>query len=473
MAEAVPDLLPEGPERPVDTYRRVIRLAYPVVLSSLAATLMGLTDTLFMGWVGTSEQGGVGLGGMLGWVFVSFFVGTLNVVNTYVAQQVGAGEDERCGEVVSHGLFLALGFTVLLELLAPQTGRVVAIFGAPAAVAAVATAYSRIRVAGAPFHLLEATLTSFLRGIGDTRTPMKVSLGVVLLNLPLNYWLIFGGLGVPALGPAGAAYATVAAQGCGVVALALVCYRRVLRERFGIRLWRRLRARQLSSMLQVGAPIGVGWLLEMAIWLAFSAFISSLGKESLAAHNIVLQVIHVSFMPGLALSVAATTLVGQHLGARDPAGAARAGYAALKLGIAFMTLMGMVFLLGGGLIASAFNQDPTVIAIARKLFLIAAAFQMFDAMGMVSGGILRGAGDTRWPMAISVGFSWLVFLPLIWLLGHRFGWGVTGSWVGATVYIIGLGLTLLARVASGRWRSYSVLESAAPDAPAVPSSSVG
>lgn len=462
-------LLPAHPERPAQTYGRVIRLAYPVVLSSLAATLMGLTDTLFMGWVSTPAQGGVGLGGMMAWAFAAFFVGTLNVVNTFVAQHVGAGEEQRCGEVVSLGLVLVLAFSLLLELVAPAVGRVIGLFGAPAPVAGVAATYATIRVTAIPLQLLEATFTSFLRGIGDTRTPMKISLGMVLFNLPLNYWLIFGGLGVPALGPAGAAYATVAAQACGVLALALVCYARPMRQRYGMRLVRQLRARRLAALLKVGVPIGVGWFLEMAIWLAFSGFTSRLGPEPLAAHNIVLQVIHVSFMPGLALSVAATTLVGQHIGARDPEGAARAGYASLKLGIAFMTLMGVVFLLGGGLIARAFNPDPAVIALARKLFWIAAAFQMFDAMGMVSTGILRGAGDTRWPMLISVGFSWLVFLPLIWLLGHRLGWGVIGSWLGATVYIVGLGLTLLARVGAGRWKGYSVLEPSAP-APSTPAS---
>jgi MATE family multidrug resistance protein len=166
--------------------------------------------------------------------------------------------------------------------------------------------------------------------------------------------------------------------------------------------------------------------------------------------------IHLSFMPGVALSVAATTLVGQDIGGGDPQGAARAGYNALKLAIAYMGLMGLTFLVGGGLIATGFNRDPEVVRVARRLFVWAAAFQMFDATGMVSGGILRGAGDTRYPMVASVVCAWLVFVPLIWLLGQRLGWGAEGSWAGATIYIIVVGLVLFARVRSGRWKSYSV-----------------
>ncbi len=436
----------------------MIDLAYPVIFSSLASTLMGLTDTLLMGWVGTTAQGGVGLGSLLTWCCSCFFVGTLTVINTFVAQHVGAGDDRRCGPVAWHGLLLALGFGLLGVPIGLEVHRLVALFGAPPDVAAIASSYTRIRVLALLLAVLESGLTSFMRGIGDTRTPMKVALGTVLLNIPLNLWLVFGGLGVAPLGPDGSALATVIAQGAGVLTLVGLYFRRSLRERYGTGLRGWPRARELRALLAVGLPIGVTWLLEMATWTIFSAVTSTMGKVPLAAHNIVLQVIQLSFMPGIALSVAATTLVGQRLGARDPAAAERQGLAALKLAMLYMSVMGLLFLLAGDLIAAAFNRDPAVITTARGLFAIAAAFQLFDAMGMVSGGILRGAGDTRFPMLVSVGCSWLLFLPLVWLFGVRLGWGVQGSWLGATAYIVVLGVTLLGRVRSGRWKSFSVLQ---------------
>jgi MATE family multidrug resistance protein len=448
----------------------VLLLAYPVVLSSLANTLMGVTDTLFMGWVSTAAQGGVGLGGVLAWTCASLFVGTLTAINTFVAQHFGAGQLARCGPVVWRGLLVALGFSLLVLPLARPISRLVLVFGAPQAVAEVASGYAFIRILGLPVMMADACVTSFLRGIGNTRTPMKISLFTVFLNVPVNYWLVFGGLGVPALGPKGAACGTVISQAAGLLLLLHVFLRAPTRHRFSTGLPHRWAMRDLHALLRVGLPIGVSWSLEMVTWTLFAAIVSGMGKEPLAAHNIVIQVLHVSFMPGLALSVAATTLVGQHIGAGDPAGAARSGFAAVKLGMAFMGLMGLVFLLLGGAIASGFNRDPLVIGHARTLFMLAAAFQLFDAIGMVSGGILRGAGDTRWPMFILVGCAWLIFLPLVWLFGRRLGWGVAGSWLGATIYIIVLGMAMLARVLSGRWQRYSVRgpEEEAPGTAALP-----
>lgn len=440
------------------TYRQVILLAYPVVFSTLATTLMGLVDTLFMGWVSTASQAAVGLAGVLIWTLASFFIGSLTVVNTFVAQYHGAGQHRECGGIAWQGIGLALGFSLPLLALLPLVPALVGLFGPPADVVPIAVAYAAIRLWGVPLDLVEASLTSFMRGIGDTRTPMKVSLGAVLLNVPLNYWLVFGGLGLPALGAAGAAYATVAARAISVAVLLGLFLRRRWREAYGTGLPRlqTLLSRRVLSLLSVGAPIGVGWVLEMATWLIFTAVVARFGKIALAAHNIVLQVLHLSFMPGMALSVAATTLVGQYIGAGDPTGARRSGFAAIKLGMVYMACMGLLLLILGQVIARGFNRDPEVVQVARQLFAIAAAFQIFDAMGMVSGGILRGAGDTRWPMVVGIAFSWLVFVPLIWLLGFRAGWGVQGAWIGALAYITGMGLVLLGRVWAGSWTRYSV-----------------
>ncbi len=155
--------------------------------------------------------------------------------------------------------------------------------------------------------------------------------------------------------------------------------------------------------------------------------------------------------------MAATTLVGQHLGAGQPEMARRSGNAALVLAITFMASMGLLYVAVGGWVVAAFNPDPAVIQVGRQLFFFAAAFQMFDAMNMVCGGILRGAGDTRFPMVAAVGFSWLIFLPLIWLLGLHLDFGVQGAWAGATCYIFGLGLTLLWRVRAGQWMKMRVV----------------
>jgi multidrug resistance protein, MATE family len=433
-------------------YRETFLLAYPVVLSLLSQTAMGLTDTLFMGRVSVEAQGGVGLGAILVWTCASFFSGTLTVVNTFVAQLAGAGEPRRTGAVLWNGVLLALLFSLLTPVVFLLAERLVLLFEPTPEVAPIAASYARIRLAGLPFVFFEFLLSSTLRGLGDTRTPMKISLGVVLANVPLAWWLIFGGLGVRPMGAAGAALATVIASAGGTVVLGALVLGPRARALYAT--WPPVRPdrRQLGDLARLGLPIGAGWALEMFIWLLFTGTISRIGKVPLAAHQIVLMVIHVSFMPGTALATAATTLVGQRLGARDKPGARRIAYATLRLAMAFMGLMGLVFLFFGGEISRFFNPTQgEVVAIATRLFVLAAAFQLFDALGMVSGGILRGAGDTRFPMMIGVLTSWLVFLPLIWILGIALHLGVFGAWTGAMIYIIVLGAILFAKVRLGHW----------------------
>lgn len=445
--------------------REVLALSYPVVLGMLAQTAMGLVDTLFMGWVSTEAQAGLGLGNMLAWAAACFFVGAITVVNTAVAQRFGAGDERGCGVLAYQGMIFAAGATLLLlglgmHLLPPLAGAL----GAPSEVAAIAERYATIRIAGMSLSLFEVALTSFMRGVGDTRTPMKVALGMMALNVPLNYWLIFGGLGVPPLGPEGAAWATALATLAGVVVLVALFARRDWRERFGTGLPARLPWRGIGELVQIGLPIGAHWLLETVGWTAFTMAVARFGAAPMAAHNIVLQVLHLSFMPGLALSVAATTLVGQALGARRIELARRSARLSLAMAIAFMAAMGLAFWLGGGMIASWFSDSGEVRRLAEQLFVVAACFQVFDAAAMVSGGVLRGAALTRFPLVVTVVCTGLFLGPGFWLFGVRYDGGVIGAWGGATAYIIVAGVVMLVAVLRGRWLTQAKLIDAPDDA---------
>lgn len=438
--------------------REALLLAYPVVLSGLAQTVMGLVDMLFMGWVSTAAQAGLGLGNTLAWATTCFFVGTITVVNTAVAQRFGAGQLRRCGEAGWSGLWLA-ALAALFTLLVSTslTPRLASVLGAPPEVAEIARSYATIRIAGMALGFFEIALQSFMRGIGDTRTPMKVAFGMMVLNVPLNYWLIFGGLGVPPLGPEGAAYATVLATAVGVGALFVVFWRRSWRERFGTG-WRgRPDRADLVELLRVGLPIGAHWLLEMLTWTIFTMAVARFGTVPMAAHNVVLQIMHVSFMPGLGISIAATTLVGQALGAGRPALARRSAWICLRLGSGYMASMGLLFFFGGRTVASWFSADPAVIATAEQLFVLAACFQFFDGAAMVSAGVLRGAALTRLPLLAMLSCAVGLLLPGFWLFGIHLDGGVLGAWGGATGYVVVLGVIMLWVVRQGSWLSRAQL----------------
>jgi len=436
---------------PSGSYGEVAHLAYPVVLSMLAQTVMGVVDTLFMGWVSTEAQAGLGLGSTLSWVVICFFFGSITAVNTLVAQHYGAGERSQCGRVAWQGLALAaLSTLVVWTVGVPLALRLPAIFSTDPAVAEIAGSYATIRIMGGVLGFVEVALASFMRGVGDTRTPMKVALLMMVLNVPLNYWLVFGGLGVPALGPEGAAYATILAQGVGVAILIAVFLHPHFRHDYQTG-WPQGGVGSLRTLLGVGLPIGAHWVLEMVGWTIFTLVVARFGAAPMAAHSIVLQVIHLSFMPGVGLSVAATTLVGQAMGARQPEVARRSGYASLVLAVVFMGSMAPVFWLGGGVIAGLFTRDVVVQQLASRLFVSAAIFQVFDAAGMVSGGVLRGAALTRFPMLVSLASVLLVLLPGLWLFGVVLDGGVVGAWWAATLYMVAMGIVLFARVQWSPW----------------------
>jgi len=292
---------------------------------------------------------------------------------------------------------------------------------------------------------------------------MKVSVFVSALNIVLDYGLIFGNLGLPRLEVAGAAVATVIATSVQAVLLvSILMGSRKFRSRYSLLPVQRFRPRRLLGLIKVGGPIGVQWILDMGSWTVFTAFIARLGAVQAAASQIAVALIHVSFMPGNAISTAATTLVGQYLGAGDRPAARRSATNALRIAVLFMGFMGLVFFVARRPLVRIFNPDPAVLHIGADLLIFAAVFQVFDAMFMVSAGILRGAGDTRGPAAIQIGLSWFLFLPLAYLLCHRLNYGARGGWLGASVYIVILGIVVYARYRRSGWSERVLLGETPP-----------
>lgn len=441
--------------------REVVRLALPVAASMGTQSLMGLTDVLFMRWVGPAEQSAVGLGAAMSWTLLSLFTGTLSAVSTFVAQELGAGRPERTGAYVWQALWPVLPFSVLLPFTGPWMHELLRLSGAPGDVAALAVRYVEIRLYASAAVFLSFSTVGFYRGLGEMWLPLWVTLGQLAANVVFDAWFVFGGGPVPALGLEGVAWATALVSILGAVGLLIPFLSPSRRRAHGT--WRDVapRARRMLDFARIGVPIGASWALEMVVWSAFTVYAATLGKAEGAAHNIVMQVVHVSFLPGIALSVAASTLVGQQLGAERPEGAERYARAALRVCLAYMGGMGLLFLLFRRPFASGLAADGSVAELGARIFVFGAAFQVFDAIGIVCGGALRGAGDTRYPMVVSVALSWLVFLPAILLFGSVVGWGLEGAWLGATTYLAVLAAFLYARFRRGRWKSLRVVEPAA------------
>jgi len=229
-------------------------------------------------------------------------------------------------------------------------------------------------------------------------------------------------------------------------------FRRGIRERFDPMAQWRIHPGDIRRLLRVGLPMAAHHFLDMGSFLVFSAYIGRMGTDALAANQIVIQVLALSFMPAQGFAIAASTLTGQYIGAGQPDIAEKSAYRTIRLGLAYAGFVMLLCVAVPGPLFRLFTSDPAVLAFARPLLLLAAVFQVFDALQFVASGGLRGAGDTTVPAVIIICGAWFVFIPAAYLLGTVLDKGVVGAWAGATGYIAVVGLLMLGRLRAGRWR---------------------
>ncbi len=434
------------------TLYEALTMSAPLVVSFVSFSLMSTVDMFIMGRVGTPEQGAVGLGGMLCWMFGTLFVGTMTVINTFVAQDVGAGLQDRLRRHVHTGLVFILPFSVAVWAAIPFLDDLIRLFGTSPEVAPFVITYASIRLLEFPFRLTSFALTSFLRGLGNMRTPMYVTVAANVVNAALSVVLVFGYFGFPRLGVAGAAIATVISGAFEALLYVLVYLSRDYHERFKTRHWLWPTPGDYRRFLRVGFPIGLTWLFDMIGWTFFTVYSSTLAPAALAAHMVVFQVMHFSFLPAAAISVVATTLVGQYIGARRVDLAAKAARAGIAVGVGYMTAAGLAMILFRYPLIRLFNPDLAVIAVGVKIIILAAIFQPFDGVNMVVGGSLRGAGDTRFPMLLLLFSGFVIFVPGVLLFGEVLGWGIMGAWAGAVVHVVFVAFLISLRFRRGKWK---------------------
>ncbi len=434
----------------------LIVLAFPMMISFLSHTLMSVADTYIIGRVGTTEQAAVGLGGFLTWAVISLFAGTMTAVTTFVAQSYGAGRVRELRKWVVAGFLLIVPFSLTIAAVYPFLDDLISVVGTAAEVQPLSVTYIRILLLGAPLIMMQFNLTSFLRGLGDTVTPMVVTIIANVINILLDIILIFGYGPIPAMGVAGAAVASVTAGVLGTLIYFRIYFGKKNHELYDTRTFSGLHWEELVSFVRIGLPIGGAWFIENLAWNVMVVYISTLSAVTLAAHTIVFQLISFSFMPTIALSVSASTLVGQYLGAQRPDLAKRSAKLTIIWGMVLMGTVGLIFALLRGRLIALFNDDPAVVATGGGILLIAAAFQIFDAMGLTIDGVLRGAGDTRFPLLARLTIGWALFVPGVFVLGDWVGWGVYGAWAASLLFVVVLGVVMFRRYQKGRWLEMKV-----------------
>jgi len=225
--------------------------------------------------------------------------------------------------------------------------------------------------------------------------------------------------------------------------------------------WRYQHTR-MRELVRTGLPNGATWFLDIVNWSIFtSVIVGRFGATPLAAHNVAISFMHICFMPAVAVNQGIAAIVGQWIGRQDIARAKARTYTALKITMAYMTIMGLIFaVFGADLIRAIFSQEPELIRLGHKLLILAALFQAFDAINIICMGALRGAGDTRYMMWLTLVMAYLLFLPLALFCAFVMNGGAFGAWIGATAYIILLSGLLFRRFHGERWREINIFASA-------------
>jgi MATE family multidrug resistance protein len=450
---------PRGPQ-PADERRGGVRevaiLAYPVILTQLSMTAMGVVDSAMVGRLGASELAAVGFGGVWMWTIFCFFIGGASGVQTFVSQYHGAGRPERCGAWVWQGIWSMLPAALLAAVVLILVVRTLLAWLAPSAeLQPLAASYMSIRALGSAGMCAAATFSAFFRGIGDTRTPLYVTLFANLLNVVLDYGLIFGHFGLPTWGVAGAATATVIAEWIQAAIMLVVFLRPAIRTAYRTQPAPYC-AREQRRLLYTGAPIGGQWLLEMLSFAVFLTLVARMGDTSMAASQAFISLLSLSFLQASGLAMAVATLVGRYIGSEDPAAVERSFRSAQKLVLILSGSVALLFVAAPQLLMRIFTDDPEVLRLGGPLLLIGAVFQFFDAFAIVSDGALRGAGDTRFPFLVRFALAWGLFLPLGWLFGLHLEGGLMGAWMGGLVYVVVLAGYLVWRFRSGAWRAIRI-----------------
>jgi MATE family multidrug resistance protein len=411
---------------------------------------MGFTNTVIVGSLGSAALAAAGLGASLYFTVALVCSGILTAVAPLAAHAIGAGDNRRAGRVAGAGLVLAalLAIPVVAVLLAAN--RLLVALGYEPALAAEIGRFSGAIAWAAPGFLGFAVLRSFLVAASRSRTVMIALILCIPMNAGLNWILVFGHFGAPALGIAGSGCATAVIQwlmftGLGSYALAAPSLAQY-RMRPSLRGWD-----EIGRILRLGLPIGGILGLEIGVFATTGILMGLLGADALGAHQLVMNCISVVFMVPLGIAQAATVRVAVALGSGAPAAARRAGFVALALGVGYMAIMAIVLVAAPRTITRIYIDidapaNRGLVGIALYLLLIAALFQIFDGVQAIAAGALRGYRDTTVPLLLAVVGYWGIGFAGGWLLAFPGGYGPIGLWSGLAVGLAAVALMLTVRL---------------------------
>ncbi len=447
----------------------------PLMISMGSSTLMQFTDRIFLGRHDVFELAAAVPGGMVSFFATSFFMGVATCVGVLAAQYHGACRPRRVGAALWAGVWFSVAAGALLALLAGLGGPLFDLAGHPAPVRALEVRYFRILTLGGGFVVLSTALSGYFSGLGRTVPVMLVNIAGAVLNVPLDYALIFGRFGAPELGIAGAAWATVTGEAFSCLLFALLLLLSPEAEkRHNVRSAWRPERDMITRLLEIGLPSGAQFFLDIMAMTGFSLLVGRLGLIELSATNIAFSINGLTYLPLIGLSVAASILTGRSQGQGRPDRARRAASSTLALALTWMGGVSLIFIFAPGPLIELFRPSGSsalsegaafsdIQAMTVVLLRYVALYSMVDGVSLTYFGALKGAGDTKFLMYVMLFASVCVLIAPAWLAVRAGVGGIHGPWLALTAYICVLATAFWLRFRHGAWTRRRVIENATDD----------
>lgn len=427
--------------------RNLLIIAFPMIISQGSETVMMFVDRLFLADVSALHMTSAMSGGLSAFVFTAFFSGLVGYVNALTAQYYGSGKLQKCSQTAFQGIMLSFIVYPVLLLLIPPVKQLFIVMGHQPGQVKLEYQYYSILMLGSLLIVLRSTLAAFFLGIGKTKIVMISNVIGMCINIPLNYILIYGKLGFPALGIKGAAIGTI----CGSFTIAIILLAVYFSNKYNLKYYTRkfmkFNKKLMKKLLQFGLPAGGELFLSVFAFNIFVQLMHSYSPEVANSVSLTFTFDMMAFIPMIGIGVATTAIVGQQIGKGSRRDAIKATHIALKVAVTYASVMALLFLIIPGPLVTLFagkysiEEKANIIPLAKLLLRLASIYTLADAMQLVFGGALRGAGDTKWVLRMSLilhyvmaaiafvmikvvktkpEYVWLVFITTVLTLGASF-----------------------------------------------------
>lgn len=421
-------------------YKATLLLAYPVVLSQLGHIMVGVADTAMVGQIGTIEQAAVALSNSFYTIVLVFGLGVSYGVTPLVAAADSSKNYAENASLLKHGLIINTVVGILLFLVLFMVSPALRLIDQDKTVVELAIPFLNVMMLGMIPLCIFSAFKQFAEGLSYTQVAMFVTVGGSLLNILLNYLMIFGHWGVPAMGLMGSCWASFITRIAMAIAMFVYVFRhkkfRPYIQNFNFKFISR---DLIKKILGIGIPSGLQWVFEVAAFAFAVIMIGWISPKAQAAHLVALSLAAITYMMASGLSAAASVRVGNQYGLKSSRGVRVAGFSVFVMVILFMSFTAACFVIFRNFLPTLFNKDPEVIMVSSSLLIVAAFFQLSDGVQVVALGALRGIRDVKIPTIITLVAYWIIGLPMSYVFAFTLNMGILGVWYG-----LFLGLTTAA-----------------------------